>query len=165
MPDAFTFDATTVAPAQPRENTVPDGWYKAWIIDSEMKPTQAGTGHFIELVWECIDGAHKGWKWWTRHNVDNPNEAAVKIAREELSAICHAVGVLKMQHTGQLHGKPCLVKSVIKRQKGYSDKSEIKGYAAAEGDITTPKVGASAPGAVSGRAPALEEKEDDGLPF
>ena len=28
------------------------------ITESEMKPTRAGTGQYLQLVWEIIDGPH-----------------------------------------------------------------------------------------------------------
>src|SRR5690348_121340 len=115
MPDAWNFDATQVAPAKPREGgTIPDGWYKAWITESELKDNSKKNGKLFEFTWEILEGDEKGWHIWDRLNVENPSEVAQRIAREALSAICHAVGVLKMTHSGQLHGKPCMVKVVTK---------------------------------------------------
>lgn len=171
MPDAFAFNAREVAPAEPRSSDpVPPGWYRAWIIDSEMKPNKAGTGRYLELTWEIVEGPHAKRRIWDRLNVENPKQTAQDIAREALSAICHATDVLEMTHTGQLHGIVCAVKVQIERQPGYNDKNIIKGYAA-DGDPrasnTTPaKIGAGARQAVPGqRHPALEDKDDDELPF
>lgn len=167
MPEAFTFNAREVAPAAPRDNeAIPPGWYRAWIIESEIKPNKAGTGRYIELTWEIVDGPHAKRRIWDRLNVENPKKVAEDIAREALSAICHATGVLDMQHTGQLHGIVCAVKVQTERQPGYNDKSVIKGYVADGSEVAKPKIGAHAPGAVhgSGRAVALDD-DKDALPF
>ena len=70
---------------------VPAGKYLAAIVESEMKPTKSGNGHFLELTFEVGEGPYKGRKLWARLNLDNPNPQAVQIARGELSAICRAV--------------------------------------------------------------------------
>ena len=74
------FDANTVDPATDFE-PLPAGKYLAVITDSEMKPTKAGTGSYLQIVWELIDGDFKGRKLWSRLNLDNPNATAVEIAQ------------------------------------------------------------------------------------
>src|SRR4051794_10388841 len=103
MPDVLSFDASGVAPRSAFD-IIPDGWYRAWITESEMKPTTKG-GEYLQLVWEILDGEHKGRKVWDRLNLKNASQAAVDIAQQTLSAICHATGVMRIANTGQLHGK------------------------------------------------------------
>jgi len=185
MPEAWSFDATTVEPAKPREGgTIPEGWYKAWITDSELKSNAKRTGRLFEFTWEVLEGEHKGWRVWDRLNVENPSAEAQRIALESMSAICHATGVLKMQHSGQLHGKPCMIKVVIKPGDAKKDpqgnimrdsegavithppRNEIKGYLPVDGAVSSrPKVGANAPGAVPGARAAALNDDDDDLPF
>ena len=98
MPDAFGFDATEVEPRAALD-VIPDGWYRAWITDSEMKANARGTGEYLQLVWTILDEEQKGRKIWDRLNVKNTNETAQEIARASLSAICHAIGVMRIQHT------------------------------------------------------------------
>jgi Protein of unknown function (DUF669) len=162
MPDVLSFDATTVAPAAPRD-VLPAAWYRAWIIDSELKPTKAGDGEYLQLVWEILDGDHAARRVWDRLNVKNPNETAQKIAQEALSAICHAVGVLRIANTGQLHGKPCLIRVTVKKQAGYEDQNEIKGYME-DGGTAKPATAPKAAATPLGRPAALADAADD-LPF
>jgi hypothetical protein len=187
MPEYWDFDATQVEPAKPREGgTIPDGWYKAWITESELKHNSNKNGRLFEFTWEVLEGEHKGCHIWDRLNVENPSETAQRIAREALSAICHAVGVLQMKHSGQLHGKPCMVKvvtkpgdakkdlqgNILKDERGnvitHPPRNEIKGYLPV-GEVAAtaarPKVGAGAVGAVSGERAAALNDEDDDLPF
>src|SRR5690606_14954828 len=96
------FDATNVAPSEDF-SPIPVGEYSAHIVDSDVKPTKNNTGHYAELEFEVTAGEFKGRKVWARLNLDNPNPKAVEIAQRELSAICHAVGVLQVTDTQQLH--------------------------------------------------------------
>lgn len=128
------FDATQVAPAEDF-SPIPAGDYLAMMIDSEMKPTKAGNGEYLNCALEIIDGAHKGRRLWDRLNLRNQNETAVKIAQGTLSAICHAVGVLRPKDSVELHGKPMLVKVVLEERddKPGSWRNEVKGYLPAGG--------------------------------
>ena len=93
MADLNGFDANNVEPAAAFD-PIPAGKYLAVITDSEMKPNKAGTGSYLQLTFQIIEGEYKNRLLWARLNLDNPNATAVQIARAELSAICRAVGVL-----------------------------------------------------------------------
>ena len=90
MANLTGFDANSVNPATDFE-PLPAGKYLAIITDSEMKPTKSGSGNYLELTFQVIDGPFKGRMLWSRLNLDNPNAQAVQIAQGELSAICRAV--------------------------------------------------------------------------
>lgn len=139
----LNFDATEVEPAKGFE-PLPTGNYKAVIENTEEKKTNAGTGHYIAFTFVIIEGDHKGRKVWSNLNIDNPNPDAVRIAFEQLSAICHAVGILKPKDSTQLHDLPLMI--YVKTDK--EGKSEIKGYKSAN-VATAPKAAAPAPGAKS----------------
>lgn len=170
MSEPFSFNARNVEPAKPRDNTlIPSGWHRAWIIGTEMRPTAAGTGRFLEITWEIVEGDSEKRRLWDRLNVENPNEVAVKIALEALSAICHATNVLDFSDPAQLAGVPCMIKVGVEKKKDQPDRNKIYGYLP-DGDpkasVVAPKVGAGARGAVAGaKHPALTDAEDDSLPF
>jgi hypothetical protein len=125
----LNFNANEVAPAEPLE-AVPAGKYIAVITESEVKPTKAGTGHFLEMTFEIIEGEFKGRKVWGRLNLDNPNPQAVQIARGELSAICHSIGVLQPKDSSELHNLPLEISVRCKKREDSDELSnEIKGYA------------------------------------
>lgn len=130
MANIGSFDATNVAPAEDFA-PIPVGDYPAMIVDSDVKPTKARTGHYAELVFEVTEGKYKGRKVWARLNLDNPNAKAVEIAQRELSAICHAVGKLQIQDTQELHFKPLVIRVDIEESEGYSPRNAIKAYKAA----------------------------------
>ena len=61
--------------------------------------------------------------------MNNPNSEAVRIARADLAAICHAVNVMQPRDTIELHNLPLTI--VVKCRKNQDDEivNEIKGYA------------------------------------
>jgi hypothetical protein len=127
---AINFDATEVPP-QTAFEALPPGDYVCVISASEEKQTKAGTGSYLQLTLVVIEGEHEGRKTWDRLNLANPNATAVKIAQAQLSAICHAVGVMQLQDSEQLHDIPLLVKVGIEKNKETDElTNKIKGYAA-----------------------------------
>ena len=97
------------------------------------KPTKAGTGSYMQLTVEIIDGQHSGRKLIDRLNLNNPNKVAVDIAQRTLSSICRATGVMTPTDSQELHDKPMMVKVVIRPAQGeYSASNEIKSYMVGE---------------------------------
>lgn len=99
------FNASEV-PAEMGFSPIPNGKYRACIVESEQKANKAGTGSFVQLKTQIIDGEYKGRILFSILNLDNPSQDAVRIAMGELSCICNAVGVLKPQDTVELHNIP-----------------------------------------------------------
>jgi len=122
------FDANQVDPTFGFD-PIPAGDYLAIITESAFKDTKSGSGKFLEVKFEVIDGPHKGRNLWARLNLDNANETAVKIAKAELSAICRAVGVLQPKDSCDLHNLPLtLTVKCRKREDNGEITNEIKGY-------------------------------------
>lgn len=132
MADLKGFDANTVEPAADFE-PIPSGKYLAVITESEMKPTKAGTGSYLQLTFQVTDGPHKNRLLWARLNLDNPNEQARQIAQAELSAICRAVGVLAPNDSIDLHDLPLLIHVKCKKRTDTGEiTNEIKGFSKKE---------------------------------
>lgn len=148
MADLSGFDATTIEPASTFE-TLPDGEYMAMVVDSEMKDTKKGDGQYLQLTWEILEGDAKGRRLWSRFNLKNPNETAVKIGMQELAEVCRAVGVLQPNDSAELHEKPCslMVIAEERNDKPGIFKNEVKGYSAANGGapVSAPKASAKPP--------------------
>ena len=147
MADLRGFDANQVEPSADFE-PIPAGKYEAVITESEMKPTKAGTGHYLQLTFQVIEGEFKNRFLWARLNLDNPNATAVQIARAELSAICRAVGVMSPNDSTELHNLPLVISVKCKKRedtgeitneiKGYAQKKEPEVAAASGGNNTPP---------------------------
>ncbi|MCC6678171.1 MAG: DUF669 domain-containing protein [Phycisphaerales bacterium] len=133
MNDLNGFDASMHEPIvgfQP----VPAGRYAAQLVRSEFKPTKVGTGKYLELEFEISSGEYRGRLVWARLNLDNPSPTAVKMAQQELSAICRAVGVLRPQSTSDLEHRPLTITVVVKsRSDGGGLTNEIRAYERASG--------------------------------
>ena len=131
----FQFDATTVEPQKPRAyGPLPAGEYEMIIARSDLKPTNAGTGQYIELEMHVVSGEHSGRRLWERLNVDNPNKTAEDIAKQALAALQVAVNVPNMEDTEQLHDKPFIATVVIDRKD--PERNRIMGYMSANGAVT-----------------------------
>jgi len=122
------FNANEVEPTTDFD-PIPAGKYLAVITESEVKPNKSGTGSYLQLTFQIIEGEHKGRFLWARLNLDNPNATAVKIARGELSAICRAVGVMAPNDSVELHDLPLVISVKCKKREDTGEiTNEIKGY-------------------------------------
>jgi len=145
MADLRGFDAQTVEPNDSFD-PIPNGDYLCIITTSEMKPTKAGDGAYLELELQVIEGPYQGRKLWDRLNLNNANETAVKIAKGTLSAICRAVGVLQPKDSCELHDLPVVVKVACKKRDDTDELTNvIKGYKKRDAVATTPVSPSSAP--------------------
>jgi len=158
----FNFDASTVAP-QAATGPVPAGTYLAHITESDVQPLKSGNGTGLKLTFEIIDGQYKGRKIWENLNIQHSNEDTQRIAQSQLSALCHAVNVIKLQDTAALHLKPVNLKVVVREAQGqYQASNNIKGYESAGGVRQTPEYVAPAFGVsaieVKPSAPAWAKK-------
>lgn len=125
----LNFDASQVEPSTGSPDPLPSGKYPMMITASEMKATKDQTGAYLQLELTVIDGEFKGRKVWDRLNLKNNNPVAEQIARESLSAICHASGVIQCANSQQLHGIPMEVKVKYKPEAdGYDASNDVKGY-------------------------------------
>ena len=147
---SLVFSAASVeVEERPSRQPVPNGNYVALITDSEMKATKRGDGRYLQLVWEITKGEHKGRMIWDRLNVENPNPTAVKIAQQDLAAICTAMGKGGIDDSDELHYKEITIAvQVSPASNGYDASNEIKGYSAPAG---------AAPVAPAAPAPVAQE--------
>jgi hypothetical protein len=128
MADLRGFNANTVEPMDSFD-PIPAGEYLCVITASEEKPTKAGTGSYLQLEFDVVEGPYKGRKLWERLNLNNPNETTVKIARASLSAICRSINVMEPQDSCEMHDLPLLVKVRTEKRSDTDELSNvIKGY-------------------------------------
>jgi len=155
------FDARQVAPAVPFE-LLPPAEYNVTITDSEMKPTAQNDGSYLALEMTVLDGEHKGRKLFDNLNLVNSNQTAAEIAYRTLSAICHAVGVMDVQDTQQLHGIPLKVKVGVqgaskgKDGREYEARNIVRGYLPVDGSTAIPGAPAGTTAAPAWAAPAQQ---------
>jgi hypothetical protein len=120
------FDASTVEPNKPFE-LLPPGRYVVQIVNSEMRPTKDGRGQLLWLELDVLEGELAGRKLFDRLNLVNANPTTVEIAQRTLSAICHALGQMRVDDSEQLHLIPLIADVRVQPPKdGYDAQNSIR---------------------------------------
>ena len=146
----FSFNASSAPqPSAPQRGPLPPGSYEVIIAQSDIKATKAGTGEYIELEMQIVDGEYQGRRIWERLNVNNPNKTAEDIAKAALGALCMAVGVDDLTDTEQLHDIPFIIGVEIDRKDPTRNRVMSYGQAAAP----APKPAPAKPAAPAGARP------------
>jgi len=117
---------------------LPPGLYAVRITGEESKLTKSGTGEYLQLTFEVIDGPYAGNKIFDRLNLRNPSDRAMEIARKTLVAICEAVSVTELNESSELLGKVLRITTV---NEFYQDKAypRVRSYSALAQDETRTK--------------------------
>lgn len=90
MQNLGTFDASGIQPQQGMDKH-PVGLYPFEISNTDIVSTQNNQGGMFVVDFKSPAGLVQN-----RYNLWNPSTQAVDIARKELSALCHAVGIFKL---------------------------------------------------------------------
>lgn len=159
---SIQFDANTVEPADSYD-CLPKGKYLCMAVASQIKPTKKGTGDYLEITFEVLDGQGKGRKIWERLNIRNSNKTAEEISQRALSSLCRAVGVMNLADTDQLHNIPVILEVDVEQREGYDPQNRVKGYSASGSTqpvASNPALrhAAPAPAANSSGTPAWKRK-------
>ncbi len=151
---SFSFDATQVAPAA-SSDPIPAGNYAAMITESEIKPLKSLNGTALRLTFQILDGEFKNRKVWANLNIQHTNTTAQAIAQQQLSAICHAVNVLKISNPAALHNKPMTIKVKVRpAHDGYDASNDISGYSAINAASAAPTAATNGTATARTAAPA-----------
>lgn len=159
----LSFNATEVQPASSDFEPIPVNWYQFVIEKSELKPTKAGTGSMVSIMAKVQGPTHAGRVVFGNINYQNPNPQAQEIGQRQLSALCHAIGVLNLNNVSQLCGIPFEARVKITaatynvagdKDSGvlYEPRNEFQGFRAVGGGAAAANGGAITPAAPS--APA-----------
>jgi hypothetical protein len=125
----LNFDASKIELTNNYE-LIEDGTYTAIIADSEWKENKAGTGGYLNLKIEIIEGKNKGRFIFDMLNLQNQNPKAVEIAEQTLAKICNATGKLQVNESSDLYNIPLSVKiGTQPAQNGYEAQNKVKNYA------------------------------------
>lgn len=122
----LNFDATGVAPdnGPPRGEPLPRGDYPSIVVKTEVRENNKRTGQNLEYECVVVDGPHKDRHWWGRFTLTNSTSPkAQEIGQRQLSALCHAVGHLRVRDSSELHNRPFLASLDIEEQDGYPPKN------------------------------------------
>lgn len=116
----MSFLPFNVADYEPLEEfkPLPVGYYTAIIVDSEIKDTKSGTGQYLALTFEVVEGEHTSRKVFHNINIVNANSEAERIGRQELATLTQKLGVGNVQDTTDLHNKPVKIYLTIEEYNG-----------------------------------------------
>lgn len=154
----FNFNAAAVEPMAPRSYApLPNGDYEMIITKSDVKPTKAGTGQYLELEMQVVSGEHSGRRHWERLNVSNPSKQAEDIAKAALASLCNALGMPEgvQEDTAELHDIPFIAHVEIDRKE--PDRNKIVGYSSADAAPAPAPAAKPAPAAAKPAAPAARK--------
>jgi hypothetical protein len=124
-------DVTNIEASVPRDPIMKNGWVKAVITSSELVPGKKDpeTSRRLNFNWKVVEGEFLNRTFSNGLNIVSPSAIAQEIARKDLSAIGHAVNVLNIQDSSQLHNLPMWVKIKYVAESGeYGAKNEPVGY-------------------------------------
>lgn len=124
----LTFNAAAVEPDAGAPEAVPAGWYIVAADQSENKPTKDGINTYTKFRFSILDGVYKGRKVFHNFNLVHTNPQTSEIAQRQLSALCHATGVLQLVNTEQLHGIPIKIKVGVREDPGYDKQNDIRSF-------------------------------------
>lgn len=157
---AINFNASQVAPDTGRGDPLPQGWYDVAMVQSEMKPTSAGDGAFLQCVFDVVSGPFQGRKLFSRFNLRNNNAQAQEIAYKQFSAVCHAVGHLQVGDTSELHGRPLKVRVKVRPAEGqYEASNDITKYDNINAQVAVPVQAAALPPQTPALPPAMPPQQ------
>lgn len=153
------FDATQIAP-QSSSSPIPAGTYLAYITEASLKVPKSGAGQMLALTFEVLDGQFKGRKVWERLNIQHEKADTQRIAQSQLSAICHAINILRPTSEQDLCFKPMNIKVTVREAQGnYEASNAIKGFENANAaGAAAPAFGPGASAAPANAAPAWAKK-------
>lgn len=121
-----TFDASSIEPSS-NYDVLPPGKYLGQIVASEMRATKDGTGQYLYLEVDILEGQYAGRKLFDRLNLVNANPDTVQIAQRTLSSICRAVGKMQVSNSEQLHLVPMTLDVRVRPPKGlYGESNSIR---------------------------------------
>jgi len=128
-----TFDASGQERIESKFELFPTGPYKCVVVETEMKPTKAGTGTYIELKHQVIDGKYQNRFFWARLNWTNPDATAVAIGKTRFAELCEAVNVLRPSDTNEVKNIPLvMILKKKKRRDGNGEENEVTQYKSLE---------------------------------
>jgi hypothetical protein len=129
----YTFDATQVDISDSFE-PIPPGEYTVEVVESDVRPTKAGTGELIALTLRICDGEFENRRIWTNINHRNSNPKAQAIGEKQLAQLQHAVGLTHgLEDTLDLHNVPVRAVVLVEEgSNGYGPRNSVKAFKAIE---------------------------------
>lgn len=89
---------------------LPDGEYMVDIQNSDYRDNATGTGSYVMVEFQVIDGEHASRKLWANYNIIHTNEQAQEIGQQQFAKLCLAtLGKPSCADTDDLIGRQIIV--------------------------------------------------------
>lgn len=115
-------------PASKSYEVLPAGWYDASVTGCELKKTNNGTGMYLAIKYTVLGPTHQGRVVFGNINIQNANAQAEEIGRQQLAELLRSAGIDVFSDTDQLIGATIQAKVAIRKQEGYDDSNDVKGF-------------------------------------
>lgn len=100
----LNYNTNDYAPSEDRE-VIPAGIYDLIVKSEELKDMASGNGKGLSLIYEVIDGPHKGAGIFHWINIEHIVEVTQRIGRRELKSLQVACGIANLNDSSELVGK------------------------------------------------------------
>jgi len=139
----FQFKPADIEPRQSFDVLQP-GQYRCRIVRAEGRmANKQETGEMLSLEFEVLEPEYAGRRLWALLCVEHQTDQVRKIAQEQVSAICHAIGKPNASGAEDLLGGDLMVRVKVKPANDkYEARNECVGYKPIDG-----KTNAAAPAA------------------
>lgn len=137
----FGFDVTEVEVSERGDfEIMPKGEYSLKATEAELKDTSKGDGQYLAVTFEVVKPSHyNGRKVWQNFNVNNPNDKAEKIGREQIAGWARAAGKPNARDSDELIERVFQCKlDIEKGTGGYSDRNKIASFLTGEAKSSAP---------------------------
>ncbi len=132
MAEIGLFSVDEPGTEETRQDPVPPGLYVMIVADSNVVTTKNGSGRYLKLVHEIVEGPYKGRKLFNNLNLWNSNSQTVQIAKSQLNGLCKSCGFqpgFQIQDSVELHNLPFRADvGLDKGDENYGPQNRIKRY-------------------------------------
>lgn len=118
----YHFDATNIPPEQMVATLAP-GKFRAQVLNTLIKPTKDEDGGMFVVTFTSEGGQID-----MRYNLWNNSAKAVEIAHKQLSALCHATGVFKLDMNNEgaaIRGAWCVIEVAKQANTEYMEVKKV----------------------------------------
>jgi hypothetical protein len=125
------FDFSKFNPSEHLDNifdVLPAGEYLVSIVDASQKKTRDGSGEYLVLTMEIIEGPYRGRNIWHNIMLVHQKDIVTRIGRRHLAELYISCGVDRVSSEQDLVNRTALVSVKVVKDEYGDLRNEVKGY-------------------------------------
>ena len=131
MANLTGFDASNYL----KSDLLPEGDYKAVLVESKRRGNSNGTGEHLSLRFDLSQQGFAGRSLWLNLNLWHQSEKAVRTSAQKFAALCLAAGVPRPNDSSELHNREVLLRVIVERRADTGEEANvIAGFSGVERD-------------------------------